>query len=140
MGIQNRDLDVSEQQHVFEENLGATGQSVLRTICDVPYPASLQSVKIVAQGLSSVSTLNLQVQRFITGTGVTAIAGGATALTVLAMSTSGPMSMVLAAAGSSFLQLQAGDCIQVISSGAGAVTDLAVAVVLKALQDAKSFF
>ena len=141
MGITNRSKDVSEQRDSIQTTLGlvATGATIL--VAQIPYNSTLDAVKVSAQGLSGSPTYDLRVWRFIVGTGVTTIAGGATTLTPLVMGTSGLQSMSLAASGSSFLNLMANDVITLTSGGANtAVTGLSVSVVIKAVQDIKSTF
>ena len=107
----------------------------------IPYPATLDGVRVAAAGISGTPTYDLRVLRFIAGAGVTTIAGGATTLTGVAVGTSGIQSMVLASSGSTLLNLLAGDMITLTSGGANsAVTGLNVSVVVKALQDIKTSF
>ena len=141
MAVTNRTLDASEQRKTIEASylLTATGVTVLAA--QIPYASTLEAVKVAAQGLSGSPTYDLRVWRFIVGTGVTTIAGGATTLTGVAMGTSGAQSMVLAASGNTLLNLLANDVITLTSGGANtAVTALNVAVVIKAVQDIKTSF
>ncbi len=141
MAIVNRTLDPSQQQSEILSSYLAVATGITMLVAMVPYPATLKQIKVAAQGLSGTPTYDLRVFRFIVGTGVTTIAGGATTLTPLTMGTSGIASMVLAAAGSSFLNLQAGDVLTLTSAGSNAaVTALSVDVIIQATQDIVSWF
>lgn len=141
MGVVNRTLDVSLQQNDLQASYGAVVTGATLQLCMIPAPCTLKQVKVAAAGLSGAPTYDLRVLRFIVGTGVTTIAGGATTLTATAVGTSGIQSMSLAAAGSSFLNLIAGDVLTLTSGGANtAVVDLSVAVVLQNTQDIVSWF
>ncbi len=146
MAICNRDLGTGEQQIEFNSNFGAfdTGASnaaVLVPLAMIPYPATLSAVKAGVLGLSGAPTVAFSIQRFIIGSGNTLYTGGMTTLTLTNAGTSGIQSVVIAAAGSTALQLQAGDVI--LGSFAGqdtAATSLAVSVVVQAVQDIKTWF
>ena len=141
MAITNRAKDVSEQRDVLQSSfqLTVTGATLFAAV--IPYPATLDGVRVAAAGISGTPTYDLRVLRFIAGAGVTTIAGGATTLTGVAVGTSGIQSMVLASSGSTLLNLLAGDMITLTSGGANsAVTGLNVSVVVKALQDIKTSF
>ncbi len=141
MAIVNRTLDVSQQQSESQSSYQAVATGATLLVAAIPYPSTLKQVKVACQGVSGSPTYDLRVWRFIVGTGVTTIAGGATTLTGQAMGTSGVQSMVLAAAGSSFLNLQANDILTLTSGTAStAVTGLDVAVVIQATQDIVSWF
>lgn len=141
MAITNRALDASEQRKNFAASYTAVATGTTLLALTVPFNSTLEAIKVSAQGLSGSPTYDLRVWRFIVGTGVTTIAGGATTLTAVAMGTSGPQSMVLAASGSSFLNLLSGDVLTLTSGGANtAVTGLAVGVCIKAIQDIKTNF
>jgi len=141
MAITNRALDPSEQRQVFESSYGLVATGATLQACLVPYASTLAAVRVAAVGISGSPTLDLRVWRFIVGTGVTAIAGGATTLAMQAVGTSGLQSMVIAASGSSFLNLAANDVITLTSGGANsAVAQLGTAVVVQALQDIKTSF
>lgn len=142
MALVNRDKDSSEQRI----NLQATYSGVLATgvtlsVGMVPWPCTLDAVRVSAFGLSGTPTVDLRIQRFITGTGFTSIAGGMTSLTVPALGTSGIGVGVLASSGNSLLNLQAGDVVSLVTGGSNsATTGLAASLVLKATQDIKSHF
>ncbi len=141
MAIVNRSLDPSQQQAVIENSFQAVATGATLLVAAIPFPATLKQIKVACQGVSGSPTYDLRVWRFIVGTGVTTIAGGATTLTGQAMGTSGIQAVVLAAAGSSFLNLQAGDVLTLTSGTAStAVTGLAVDVVIQATQDIVSWF
>lgn len=141
MAIVNRSLDPSEQRKVFEAAYGAVATGVTVFVCAVPFNSTLDGIRVAAAGLSGSPTYAMTVQRFITGAGLTAITGGATTLTAVAFGTSGIQSMVMAASGSTLLNLLAGDVIALTSGAANtAVTNLSVSAVIKAVQDIKTSF
>lgn len=137
MAIVNRDRDASEQKDVihFVSNAAvATGATLNAAI--LPYPCSLQSVKVAAFGVSNAMQLAFNVQRFTSG-GLTLIALGISNLVLVNMGTSGAQGFSgLAAVGSTLLSLQAGDVLHLVSSVAnGNATHLVVNMVVKKLQD-----
>lgn len=141
MGITNRAKDSSEQREVFEAHYALTATGVTIPVCVVPFASTLDAVRVAAHGLSGSPTYQLAVNRFITGAGLTTMTAAATLLTATAFGTSGLQSVVLAASGSSFLNLMAGDVVFMASGAANtAVNSISVAVVLKALQDIKTNF
>lgn len=141
MAICNRDLDPSQQKEVVAANYGAVATSLVIPVGIIPYPATIVSARVAATGISGSPTGALKINRFIVGSGSTVYLGGFTTLTVQAVGTSGVQSVVIAAAGSTALQLQAGDEITYTSAGSNAaVASLAVSVVIQATQDIKTFF
>lgn len=141
MAISNRDLDVSQQRQVQQENIGAVPTASTKYIYIAPGPQLLEQIKVSAQGVSNAMTLAFSIDRFIAGSGITNIAGGATTLTLQNVSVSGIQSFVLATAGSTLLQLQANDLIKIITAVAnGNATELEVSLVVKALQDIQSYY
>lgn len=142
MGIANRDKDASEQRECINITVNAvTGQSTLMYSPLIPWDCTLQAIKMSASGLSGQPVVNFQVQRFIVGSGQTLITGGATNLTLTTDGTSGPQSWVLAASGSSFLNLLAGDIFRFVSPTANtAFTNATICAVIKATQDIKNHF
>ena len=141
MAITNRTLDVSEEQVQIQAAYQTVATGVTMLAAMIPYPAILKQVKVAAQGISGSPTYNLRVWRFIVGTGVTTIAGGATTLAGVALGTSGIQSMALAAEGSTLLTLLAGDVITLTSAGSNAaVSGIDVACVIQATQDIKSWY
>ncbi len=141
MGVTNRSYDVSEKNRTLEVDYGLTVTSKVLNVAMIPYPCTLQAARLAAKGVSNSPTYQLKVDRFIVGAGGTTIAGGATTLTGQAVGTSGIQSFVLAAAGSSFLQLQAGDLVTVTTAVANTAVDaLSISLVVQAVQDIKTSF
>lgn len=141
MAIVNRTLDPSQQQSEYTATYPLTATGVTLQIAAIPYPATLKAVAVSAIGLSGAPTFDLRVQRFIVGTGVTSIAGGATTLTATAWGTSGVQSMVLAASGNSLLSLQSKDVLALAVGGSNtAAANIVAAVVIQATQDILSWF
>lgn len=141
MAISNRDLDASEQRKIVHQVIGAIATGVTRYVMQVAQPCVLEQVRAAATGVSNAMTLQVSVDRFVPGAGLTNIAGMATALVLVNLATSGPQAAVLAASGSTLLALQSGDIVKVVSAVAsGNATDLAVSLVLKSSQDIRSFY
>jgi hypothetical protein len=141
MAIVNRTLDASEQRRVLPFTYQATATGLTLQAVVVPFASNLQAVRVAAVGISGSPTLDLRVWRFIPGTGVTSIAGGATTLAVQAVGTSGVQAMVLAASGSTLLNLLPNDVITLTTGGANsAAAQLAGAVVIQAVQDIRTTF
>lgn len=143
MAIVNRTLDASEQRRSFTASFTGSSTSLVLgntlMLGVVPYNSVLSAITVAAIGLSGSPTMDLRVNRFIVGTGVTTIAGGATTLTLTAWGTSGVQAMVLAASGSSFLNLLANDVLVLTQAGANtATTSQCVTYVLQATQDIKT--
>lgn len=144
MAIVNRTLDASEQKRTFTASFysGAAGilnGSTLHCLT-VPSDAKIAAIQIACTGLSGAPTVGLSVQRFIVGTGVTTIQGGATTLTLPEWGTSGTIAMVIASSGSSFLNVLANDVLTLTTAGGtgAASKQLAVSIVLQATQDIKT--
>ena len=140
MAINNRTLDASLQRQTFQAAYGVVGTGVTLSACVVPYASTLDAVRVTANGLSGSPTIDLRVWRFIVGTGVTTIAGGATTLTAQALGTSGIQSMVLASSGNSLLNLLANDVITLTTGGANTAASYTVSVVIKNTQDIRTSF
>ena len=140
MAINNRTLDDSIKRQVFQSDFAVLGTGITISALVVPYPSTLDAVRVAANGLSGSPTIDLRVWRFIVGTGVTSIAGGATTLTAQAIGTSGVQSMVLAASGNSLLTLLTNDVITLTTGGANTAASYVFAVVLKNTQDIRTTY
>jgi hypothetical protein len=141
MAICNRGLDPSEQRHAVLESFGAVPTAATIMICAIPYNSELKAVKVAVSGLSGSPTYDLRIQRFIPGAGATVLNPGSTTLTGTAFGTSGIQSFLLQGAGGSLVQLLANDVLTITSATANtAVTNMAVGVVIQALQDIKTLF
>lgn len=139
MAIVNRTLDASEQRKSFTANFAATATGLTLPILEVPFNSTLDAVQLAAFGLSGAPTYALRVQRFIVGTGLTVIAGGATTATPPEFGTSGILTMSLATSGSTLLNLLAGDVLTITTGAADtAVKSLSVGICIKAVQDIKT--
>ena len=144
MAIVHRTLDSSEQRKVFQVNAGAVATGVTGILCTVPYPSVFEGAAIAAFGLSGAPNYTLTVNRFVTGAGATVITiATGTSNTPAAFGTSGilPANMVIAASGSTLLNLLAGDVIMYLSGVANtAVTGLSISAVIRPIQDVKKQF
>lgn len=138
MAIANREMGASGQQDVYNVSVGSLATAVTKFVAVMPYPCTMQSVRSAAQGLSNALTLSFEVIR---GSGSSGIAIGISGMVLANRSTSGVAGFSgLAAAGSTLLAFQAGDVVQVISSGAnGAVSDLVLQLVVQKTQDIVSY-
>ncbi len=150
MPISNRDLDASEQKKSFvvtrSGSLGGTTLSIFTTVATcqimtVPFNSALNTLTASANGCSGVLNGEVKVHRFIPGAGVTYISGLGASMTIPEFGTSGIMSASLVAAGSTLLNLLAGDVLffraGVANTAAESVT---FGITLKALQDFKADF
>lgn len=141
MAICNRDLDSSQQKYVLEASYGPLATGATQPIAIVPSSSTIVGARVAAFGISGSPTVALTIQRFIVGSGSTSYLGGFTTLTMQAAGTSGVQSVVIAAAGSTALNLQAGDVIMSTTGGANsAVTGVNVTLVLQATQDIRTYF
>jgi hypothetical protein len=142
MAVVNRTLDASEQKKVFSVAAGAVATGVTGILAVVPYASTLNAGAIQIFGISGAPNYSVVCNRFIAGAGVTAITVAVgTSNIPLAYGTSGSWSMVLPAAGSTLLQLQANDVLMYQSGVANsAVTGLNMAIVLQPIQDIKVQF
>lgn len=152
MAIVNRTLDPSEQKKVYEITAAATATSVTLTVGLVPYQANLIGAQLIAWGLSGAPSFALAINRFIAGSGFTTIVVGTGTSNIPAeYGTSGPgafgaslfgtSGMVLAAVGSTLMQLQANDLLTLTTGVANtAVKGLACAVVIQPTVDIKYHF
>lgn len=141
MAINNRSLDVSEQKQNININVGAVATAgATYNIYTAPFPLTLTDIRVAAQGLSGSPAWSIQKGVFYPGAGLTlnAIIGS---YTVVAYGTSGLQRCSLLAAGSTLLNMAAGDELFLVPSGANsAVADAVVSVVIQATQDIKSYF
>lgn len=134
MGIVNRSKDVSEQQRDIYVDVQATSTGVTKQMYHVPHAMEIQSMKALAEGISGTPTALVKIQRFVVGEGETQISI-TPALTLQSVGTSGPQAFVISSAA-----LQAGDQLVVTHGGTNAAAaDLGISLVVKALQDIKSW-
>lgn len=139
MAIVNRDMDASEQKQIWMRGfsvLTTTGGTYQAFIA--PYAVELKDIYVSAKGISGTPTVTFY-KMFFSG-GASLVAASA-ALTVTAYGTSGTLRASLNAAGSTTVQLAAGDVLVVQSAATNAGMDDAVlTIVAKALQDIKAPF
>lgn len=142
MAVINRTLDNSQQRFVVSTKVGATATGVTGIIAQIETPCVLDAAQMAAFGLSGAPSVQLVINRFIVGTGFTAISVGSANI-VPAFGTSGVMvaGASLPAAGSTLLNLVPNDVIMFQTGVANtAVTGLAVNLVLRPIQDVKKYF
>ena len=151
MPIVARDLDTSEKKAVFQWSNMVGGQSLLPASASVmgistlinmfmmPFPCTIQQGSVFSQGLSGSPLVNLNVVRWAPGATTFAISISAMVLTTFA--TSGFQGLSgLPASGSTLLNLQYGDVLQIVTSGANTATSqLIYELVVKKTQDIVSF-
>lgn len=142
MAVVNRTLDATEQRKVIEQSYPAVvATGVTNMIGLVPWPCVLEGAQMAAAGVSGSPTVQIVVQRFIVGTGFTAIALSA-AHAVPAWGTSGVINptvgVSLLASGNTLLNLQANDVLSILTGGANsACAQLAVECIVRPIQDIK---
>lgn len=146
MPVINREFDFSEQ--VIEKSVlvsTAVGASAGNSyhVAHVAQPGVLKGVAIAAASISGTPNVSLDIKRY-TASGVTTIPDVGTTLAVLAYGASTPYQMfTLADAGSTLLNLQAGDVVvlrQNFSGGNVAIGGAIVTTCFQALQDIKQHF
>lgn len=144
MAIVNRTKDATEQRLVFQANAGATATGVTGILCMVPSPGVIEAGQLAAFGLSGAPNVTIVLNRFIAGAGATAITiATGTSNVVNAYGTSGVIAtgMVIAAAGSTLLNVLANDVLMYQTGVANAaVTGLSVNLVIRPIQDVRSYF
>jgi hypothetical protein len=143
MAIVNANLDTSEQRVPFSINVGAVANGASGIVCPIPYPCSLDAVQITAFGISGAPNFSLVVNRFISGSGMTAITVAVgTSNLARAYGTSGSKAMVLPAIGSTLTQLQANDVLMFLggATSSDAVANLSLSLVLRPISDVTKFF
>lgn len=144
MPLINRDKASVEQCDNFDMNFGnsVVGVSILVTSAIIPCPQQIVGYQVVAFGVSGSPVLNLQIQRFIPGSGNTIITGGFTALAVgAAYGTSGALAFITGLTGGSTLtQVQTNDIVQIVTSGANSAATYAGQLICKTLTDFKSLY
>ena len=138
MAIVNRDLDSSQQVLNFGALVQNTSVGSSYALAVMPCPGQLVGAGVMSKGLSGAPNLSLWIERFIVGTGYTAINVGAS-LVAQAFGTSGGQTFNCGA-GVTYT-LQAGDVISLATAGANtAALAHTVTLAVKALQDIKSSF
>ena len=152
MGIANRTLDASEQKRVFQvtfpNGLGASAivNTGMTAAIIVPFAGVLNAAQAYVGGVSGSLQVQLNVDRFIAGTGFTTIiVGKGTSNICGSYGVSGlglaGANLLLVAAGSTLLNLVANDVITIGTLGSNAATQsLTVAVVITPIQDIKTQF
>ena len=139
MGIVNRTLDLSEQKKQMDVTINGTVTGKDYLVYRAPCPMVISDARTAGVGLSGTPTSTLKIQRFVTGAGLTTISVSG-ALTVTAIGTSGTLQYSLPAAGSSLLNLQAGDYLVATSGGTNAALEqLYVNLVVYSLQDIRAW-
>lgn len=138
MAIVNRDLDSSQQVVNFNAVVTNTSVGGSYALAVMPSPGQLVAAGVASKGLSGAPNLSLWIERFVVGTGYTAIAIGAS-LVAQNFGTSGGQTFNVGAGVT--WSLQAGDVISVATAGANtAAIAHTITLSVKALQDIKSQF
>lgn len=139
MAVDNRALDASEQKKNIQFQAGALATGVTGIIANIPFPCALNAIQVAAFGLSGAPNLAVVVNRFIVGTGSTAITVAVGTSNVLpAYGTSGvpTLGMLISA---SFVLLPNDVVMYLTGVSSTAVTGLAGVMVVQPLQDVKTF-
>ena len=139
MAIVNRDLDVSQQGMQVNESLGAVVTAATYPVWVVPFPCQLIAAQQTVRGLSGAPNHSLWLTRFVAGAGGTQIAIGAS-MVAADWGVSGCQTYTITAAAASY-PLQAGDLVALRTAAADtAAGTVAVTLVVRCLQDIKSYF
>jgi hypothetical protein len=148
MAIVGRDLDVSERKVAFQWCSQGSGQSYaviasgqvigISTLIDmfmVPFPCTIQSGSVYSLGNSSNPQISLNCVRWAPG--ATTFAIGISNMVLTVFGTSGVQGLSgLPVSGSTLLNLQMGDIMQVVTSAANtAIGKLMLELVVKKTQD-----
>ncbi len=140
MAIVNRDNATSQQQIDFTAKVVPTTTAATYILWEAPYPCELQKIQQSANGLSGSPFHFIDIYR-MAAAGLTTITGLHASLGVVAVGTSGPQGFSVIAPGSTLIQIQARDCLVLRTAVANtAVTDVAISIVVKKLQDIVSFY
>jgi len=137
MPINNRSMDASQQKEVVQlvaQGVVATGATLLSA--PIPFPGVLSAAFVAAQGASGAPTSSLEISRFIAGAGATVISGLAASFIIPVRGLSGTLGLSMVAAGSTLLNVMAGDCIQIrLGTANTAAVCPVVSVVVQKTQD-----
>lgn len=140
MAIVNRSLDSTEQKELVEVEITSTTTGKDYILHKAPRAQRITDAKCTVVGMSGAPTGTLKLQRFVVGAGLTTISISG-ALTHSAIGTSGSQTFSLPAAGSSLLELAAGDFLVMTTAVANTGVEQAfVSVVVQNLQDIKTWF
>ena len=147
MAIVNRALDASQQKRTITVNVStnvAASAGKTYNIFHAPWPCTLKNAWMAASGLSGAPTVAIDVLRFNGVGGTSLIPGAGATLTVLAYgASSATQGFSMAASGSSLLDLQKGDLVQLtqhFSGGNVAIGDAVVSLVVQPIQDILQHF
>lgn len=140
MAICNRDLDVSEQNQVYNGRIhtSAVSTSTILSLVYVPYAGVIRAFSLASSGVSGAVVGSLAINRFVPGAGLTAIIVPGASQALVNVGTSGPQSFTLPAASSTLAQVQQGDIVSLVLVGGNNVIEAQACLVIKALQDIKS--
>lgn len=139
MALVNRDKDISEKKEVINivnNALLATGATVI--LANFAFPCEIRDIYVSALGLSGSPVHTYDVWKQGNGASAFSCTG---ALTLQAVGTSGPQRSSMLAAGGTAVQVNASDVLVLKTSGANTATlELAITIVVQALQDIRSHF
>ncbi len=147
MGIINRTQDVSEQQEVW--TIGCAGSGLSLSVINgstffcqmvVPRAVQIQSAQVTALGVSGAPQALLGALRFNASGAASFVIG--TTTVIPAFGTSGFLPYSLGAAGATTLNLQKGYLLvlQQLGGTGAATTNTIVSIVVKNLQDIKTWY
>lgn len=149
MAIVNRECDASQQKDSYLFNWAAGGMAGISggifppgttlTSGIIPAPGVLSAVQVSCLGASVAPTSQLAVGRFIPGAGLTLLTGLGASFTIPIFGISGSLGVSLVAAGSTLLNLMAGDVL-IINCGVNSATSVDMSVILKKTQDIVAHF
>lgn len=147
MGLINRDNDVSEAQEVWSISAAGSGLSLsvvngstFLAALVVPRAVTIQSAQATALGVSGSPQALLGALRFNSNGAASFVIG--TTMALPAFGTSGYLPYSLGAAGATTLNLQKGDLLvlQQLGGTGAATTNTIMSIVVKNIQDIKSWY
>lgn len=135
MGIVNRSMDASEQKETISVALSPVATSGgTYLLAAVPYQCEVTNIAVSANGLSNTPSMEVEAYKF--SGGVTINSDLSTAIALPATATSGIFALTLGTAGSTQVQLDAGEMLVARVTGAnGAAASATVNIVVRKLQD-----
>lgn len=140
MAIVNRDNAQGQQMEQVTAKVAATAAAATYMLWQAPFPCEVREISQSANGLSGAPFHFIDIYR-MAAAGLTTITGLHASLGVVAVGTSGPQGFSVIAPGSTLIQLQAKDILVLRTAVANtAVTDVAISLVVKKLQDIVSYY
>lgn len=140
MAVTNRAEDPSQQRKMVDISIGAFATGATSVLWQIPFNCVLNAIQVAAFGISGTPTVAVVNNRFIVGTGSTALTvATGTSNALVAFGTSGVGSSGILV-GASFINLLANDVLMIQLGGTtSAVTGLSGNMVVTPIQDVVSY-